>query len=204
MTELDDRLSQSLAQLAERQRAGVTAWRNALELREAAELARQESREARLEASRKLDALRRADAALQARVELAAASHATDPRAVVAHRQDWVREKVALALVEQGIDVLVAVEDGAEALGVSVAEQPELLVLEGRLPSLLAVDLVRDIRTFSPATLVAAQVESDQEIAPLVEAGARVVFGRQLHPGQVAEHVVSYLRTRPDEVLLLT
>ncbi|MCW2544344.1 MAG: hypothetical protein JWM40_1896 [Frankiales bacterium] len=184
------------------QLAGVTAWRHAVELRAAAELAHQGSREGRLEASRRLQALRRADAMVAAWTDRAA--QGTGRRAVVAHRQDWVREKLSLSLSDHDIDVLTAVEDGAEALGVTIAAQPELVILESRLPSLLAVDLVRDIRTFAPGTLIAAQVESDQEVASLVDAGARALFGRQVRPTQLAEQVADYLRTQPDKVLLVT
>jgi CheY-like chemotaxis protein len=188
---------------------GVAAWQVAARARELASKARQDNREMRLDARRRLDSLRRANAALIARSEatITEAMHVLDlapPRAVVVHRQDWMREKLAVGLTVHGLAVVAEADDGADALGICIAEQPDLVLLEDRLPSMTAVEVLSSIREFAPHTVAAAQVESDHSVGPMLDAGAVAVFNRRVPVALVCEHLADLLSDHPAEGLLLS
>jgi CheY-like chemotaxis protein len=201
--------TRSALELLQDQLDGVAAWQIAARAREQAENARRENREVRTEARRRLEALRRTNEALLARSDAAVMesvnilSTAT-PRAVVVHRQDWMREKLSIGLTEQGLTVVAQAQDGADALGISIAEQPDLLVVEDRLPSVRTVEILRTLKLFAPRTVIAAQVEHDSGVGDMLEAGAAAVFHRRVPPAVLCDQIVRYLRNRPRDVLLLT
>jgi CheY-like chemotaxis protein len=209
MSHQDQRRSRTVLELLQDQLDGVAAWQIAARARELADRARQDNRELRLDARRRLESLRRANAALIAQSEatITEALHVLDvapPRAVVVHRQDWMREKLAVGLSEHGLAVIAEADDGADALGICIAEQPDLLLLEDRLPSMTATEVLSAVREFSPCTLAAAQVESDRSIGPMLDAGAAAVFGRRVPVATVCEQLAEFLTDHPVEVLLLT
>lgn len=183
------------AELLHDQLAGIHAWtaaRRAAKLAEEATLTLGRSREAGLDLSRRADVLRREHEALVERTaqhlrasrELAAATAAA--RAVIAHRSEWFRTRLADELRTGGIDVVAIVENGADAVGLVAAEQPDLLFVEERLPMLNGVDVLREVSLFAPRTVAAAQVEVDSGIAAVLEAGARSAFTRRVPPAEVA------------------
>jgi hypothetical protein len=210
MTMAGERLyiTRTAAQLRKDRERGAAAWQSFAGSREEFETVRRENREASTEARRRLEALRRINAALLERSEKAAAASQkvigrVPARAVVVHRLDWMRERLALGLDEHGIAVVARERDGADGLGITIAEQPELLIVEDRLPSVRAVDLVRSLRDFAPNTVVAAQVEHADELDELIEAGAAAVFGRRVPPADVCAQLAGYLRSRPGEPLIM-
>jgi CheY-like chemotaxis protein len=196
-------------QLLQDQLDGVTAWQTAARAREVTESARRDNREVRVEARRRLEALRRVNAAVLARADAAIIESVqlfrpAPPRAVVVHRQDWMREKLTVGLMHEGVAVIAEADDGADALGISIAEQPDLVVLEDRLPSFPAVDVILSLREFAPRTVLAAQVESDNSVGPLLEAGAVAVFNRRVAPGELCCQLVDLLRRRLATGVFLT
>jgi CheY-like chemotaxis protein len=201
-------LPRSMAELERDRQANIAAWRAAAEGRERIESARRENRQVQTEARRRIEALRRANTAL-----LAQSDHSiresieildvARPRAVLVHRQEWVREQLRSALLIHGMEVIAVCDDGADCLGISVAEQPDLVVVEARLPSIPAVELLSSLRQFSPWSLLAAQVESDEEVEAMLAAGARAVFHRRVPAAQACAQLAGYLRERPDDLLLL-
>lgn len=182
--------------LHERQRTALARWRSALEADEQA--AGNESREQRLEARRRTDALRRTYAAASSRVDRALAevlAHGA-PRAVVAHRQEWLRAKIASGLAKGKLRVVAELDDGADALGVAVAEQPDLVVLEDRLSSVTVPEVVQALRELAPQTLTAVQVADDRGAEALLVAGADAVFPRRVPPAELCAELLRLLGAR--------
>ena len=190
------------AQLRQDRRRGIAAWREAVTLSEQQPAGR-ESREASTEARRRLEALQLTNATLERRAEGVALADTGTVRAVVVHRLEWMRERLAAGLSDHGIAVIGSEQDGAVALGITIAEQPDLLVVEDRLPSVPAVELVRSLKLFAPSTLAAAQVEHPDAGEALIEAGAAAVFSRRIPPQDVCAQLALCLRERPGDPLIV-
>ena len=108
------------------------------------------------------------------------------PRAVIVHRNDWFKDKLTAGLTAGGVDVVERLENGADAIGVVVAEQPDLVLVEDKLPMIMGDEVIRQVLRFAPNTIAAAQVGNDWEIEALLEAGARTAFARRVPPADVA------------------
>jgi hypothetical protein len=196
-------------QLLQDQLDAMTAWQSAVRRLECAQLTLEEAAQPRGDARERLVGLRRANAALLTRADDSITQtldllSTRRPRAVVAHGQDWMRDKIASGLTARGVRVLAAVDDGADALGIAVAEQPELVVVEDTLPTICAADLVEALREYAPRALVTAQVRSEREVGEMLDAGASAVFSRRVPPDLLCEQVTVYLNAASDDVLLLT
>jgi hypothetical protein len=166
------------------------------------------TREMRLDLSNRVQARRREQAALVARVDQQLRdsgdllSARRPVRAVLAHRNEWLSGKVSARLQERGVLVVGIFSDGADAAGTIVAEQPELVFLEDRLPSLTASDLVRRVRDFSPLSVIGAQVQDSRGIAPLIDLGAHAVFTRRIPPLEMADQLLGFLSGDQETVVL--
>jgi CheY-like chemotaxis protein len=192
----------SLAMLVARQVEAMDAWNAARAKREAMYTAQTgASREARLDWARRLDALHRAHDAMLARTADFLACQGDliltplPRRAVVAHRQEWFVRQVTEGLREHGITVLAATENGADALGMVVAEQPDLLLVEDKLAMLSGAELVAEAALFAPHTIVAVQVPDSDGVCRMLDAGARNAFARQVPPADIADTLAQMLRT---------
>ena len=183
--------------------AGIDAWnraRRALELALDADQAGAGSREMRLDLARQLDVLRRQQQAIVERTEQHLRGsdrllQATAPaRAVIAHRNDWFSGKVTVALRGHGIEVVAQLDNGADAVGVSVAEQPDLLLVEDKLAMINGEDVVRQVRQYAPSTIAAAQVSFEGGIPAFLDAGAVTAFPRRIPPGDVAKDLAELVR----------
>ncbi len=127
------------------------------------------SREQRLDAARAEDMFRRAASALVERTGL----HLLDsggvlhwpvpPRVVLVTREEWFREQISAALVDADTEVVARLDNGADALGVVAAEQPDLLVLDRSLPMLSGDQLVRWTARIAPQCVTAVKVADDRE-----------------------------------------
>lgn len=166
------------------------------------------SREQRLDAARHAEALVREHAAIAARAELhlrqagGPMAQSLPLRAVIAHRNAWLRQKVTDRLLEHGIDVVGSFDDGADAAGTVVVEQPDLLFVEDRLPTLTGLGVVARARALAPAMLVAVQIADSSAAALLVEAGAHAVFARRIPPADIVDRFVACL-SAPEQRLVL-
>jgi CheY-like chemotaxis protein len=180
------------AEIARLQLQALEAWHRARRIAEQAAAVAHQSREARMDLDRRLEVLRaqheviirRTEDQLRESVRLMRAL--PSPRAVVAHRNEWFRAKVCADLQARGVDVLAQVENGAEAVGILVAEQPELMLVEDRLEMISGEEVVREARRYAPATLIAAQVAYEDRIGPMLEAGANTAYTRRVPPLDVA------------------
>jgi hypothetical protein len=150
------------------------------------------TREVRMDAARRLEVLRRQQAALvaQSHVQLQRSGEPLSAelplRAVLAHRSPWFVDRVGAVLREWQIEVVATPVNGADAVGIVVAEQPELVLVEDSLLMVPGEEVVRDVREFCPDTVIAAQVAYGDRVAALLEAGASVVVTRQVPPADVA------------------
>jgi CheY-like chemotaxis protein len=197
-------------EVLEDQLKGMSDWQAAFHARlEAEQLTPSATREMRLEARRRIEVLKRTQAALQARadrsvrqtVELLAARPA---RALLVHRNQWIRAKLAARLEAEGVQVLASLEDGADGLGCAIIEQPDLLLIEDLLPSVPGVELAKQARDFLPRAVIAAQVEDHHTVAAMLDAGAQAVFSRRVPPQLLAEQVADYLRQAATGQLLVS
>ena len=177
----------------------LEAWNFARRMSERAGELESVTREMRLDLARRTEARRREHAALVARADaqLRASgdvlASVMAPRAVLAHRNAWVRDKVAARLTEQGVVVVGAFEDGADAAGTLVIEQPDLVVVEDRLPTVTGIDVVRRAQTYVPNAFIAAQVMDSADIEAMVAAGADAVFTRRIPPLEMADELLACL-----------
>jgi two-component system, NarL family, response regulator len=73
-----------------------------------------------------------------------------------------------------GLAVCGAASTGEEALEMIDSEQPDVLLLDLRMPGMTGIELLKAIRakTSPPKTLVLTSYESDEEIYRAIEAGA--------------------------------
>ncbi|HUR13310.1 MAG TPA: hypothetical protein VM097_02325 [Mycobacteriales bacterium] len=157
------------------------------------------TREARLDLVRHRDVVERQRQALRART----ARQLQDSdrvlrltavrRVVIAHRNEWFRGKVAAGLQAVGVDVVADVDNGADAVGLVIAEQPDLLLVEDKLLMLNGLDVTRAARRYAARTVVVAQVVDDAEIGSFLEAGATTAYPRRTPPADVAEDLRALL-----------
>ena len=187
------------AELTGRQRDAVETWNRARLVAEEAAQSRTTSREMRMDVTRRLEVLREQHRAMvertrkhvDASTQLLAGQ--AERRAVLVHRNEWFCRKLTVELARRGIAVVETLENGAQGVGVVVAEQPDLLVVEDTLPMVPGEEVVRDTRHFSPSTLVVAQVANDDRIASLIDAGAHAAFTRRIPPADLVRGVADLL-----------
>ena len=174
--------------LAAQQLRAIERFNDARRMAEGAAAAVARSREMRMDVTRSLEVLRREHDAVvrraheQLRFTGALLRGPLERRVVIAHRNEWFAGKVAHALLDHGVLVVAQVDNGADAVGIAVAEQPDLLVVEDTLAMVPGEQVVRDVRSYCPDTLVAAQVAYDDRVGPLRRAGAAAVFTRRVAP----------------------
>lgn len=179
-------------ELAAQQLRAVERFNRARRMREEAAAAAARSREMRMDAARSLDVLRHQHEAVVNRTHehLRASGQllrsVAGRRAVLAHRDDWLRRKVARTLEDHGVHVVASTDNGANAVGLIVAEQPDLVLVEDTLSMLAGLEVIRDVRRFSPSTVVTAKAAHGDRVGPLLDAGASAVFTRQVSPADVA------------------
>jgi len=200
--ETDDRSEgRTQLDLMTAQLEAVDAWHRARRAAAVAADSAAVTRESRLDLSRRMDARRHEQQALLARADQhlresgQVLTGRAPTRAVLAHRNGWLRDAVAKRLTAEGVEVVGMFEDGADAAGTLVVEQPDLLLVEDRLPTLTGVEVVRRARDFSPQTVVGAQVLDSAGVQALVDAGAQAVFTRRVPPAEIADRLLSYVRS---------
>lgn len=185
-----------------RQIRGIEAWhvaRRAAEARDAAVDGSRPGREVRLDSARRADVVRRQHQALidhthaQLRDSVHLLRKLMSPRVLVVHRDEWFRERVSAALIGAGVTVVARLDNGADGVGVAVAEQPDLILVEDRLPMLCGADVIRQVLAFSPQTLAAAQVRDDWDIGALMDAGACTAVNRRVPPDELAQELCALL-----------
>ncbi len=178
-----------------RQARAIDAWLTARRERERVLQARSMSRDERMDVAREVEALRRTHDAIKGRcardldTEMDALQ-SPGVTAVIAHRHAWFVGKLALLLGEHGVTVLVSTDNGAEALGAVVAEQPDIVLVGGRLAMMHGRALLAESRLYAPGALLAAQA-SDLQEGDTLRAAADSVFLRHHTPTVVADALIA-------------
>lgn len=196
----------SQEELVTAQLTAIDAWNRARRAVEVSAEKSRLSREMRLDLTRREEARRREHRAMLARsdrmlqISGEQLAERVPVRAVLAHRNAWLRGRVAERLSQAGVEVVGEFEDGADAAGTIVAEQPDLVFVEDLLPTMAGLQVVRRVRTFASAAVTGAQVVDSSSIEPFVAAGAAAVFTRRVPPVEMAEQMLRVLassRGRP-------
>lgn len=201
MTNIDSTSASSAGLLVHRQVEAIDAWNAARLDRQRTVRAQATSREARMDAERRVDVLARVHEAVVARTELALGRQ-PEPmpgpgvRAVIAHRHAWFVAALSEALTAHGVRVVVTCGNGADALGVTIAEQPELLVAGDRLTMMTGAQLLAEAALFAPYTIRAAQVADGDGVGAMLDAGAQEVLTRKVPPADVASALAALLPER--------
>ncbi|MDP9496778.1 MAG: hypothetical protein M3P46_03795 [Actinomycetota bacterium] len=158
------------------------------------------SREQRMDAARNAAVLQREHDAVVARAQqqLAATGRSplhelADRRVVLACRDEWFAGTLHVALADAGVRVVARLDNGADAVGHTLAEQPDLLLVEDALAMLPGELVVREVRRFAPDTVLVARVAQGDRVGVLLDAGASTVFTRQLPPHAVAQSLLELL-----------
>ena len=174
--------------LVGQQLRAIEQFNRARHAREAAAAAASRTREMRLDATRSLEVLRREHDAVVARAhaQLRASGgvlHGTGSGgscwrtaargSCAASRPGWRT---------RGCAVVAQLDNGADAVGLLVAEQPDLVLVEDALAMARGEDVVRAAREFAPGTLVGVQ----RRVAGPRPAAARRRRGRRLRPADPA------------------
>ena len=186
------------ADLLAAQLRGLDAWHRAHRLPPSAGGL---SREARLDEARLRDVREREATALHERAAAAlrdgfAFGAGAVPRAVVAHRNAWLREKVRTALQHLDVETVACTDDGAEASAAIVLEQPDLVFVEDHLPTVSGVELIARTRQWAPDAFTGAHALGQEGMSPLLDAGARATFSRRIPPADIARELVACLHGR--------
>jgi DNA-binding response OmpR family regulator len=115
----------------------------------------------------------------------------------VAHRHPWFSASLVELLQRAGVEVVEHdLENGADAVGVTIAEQPELFLVEDGLLMISCDEIVKDTRRFCPRTLIAAHTPNADRLGLLLDAGADTVTTRQVPPAEVVHQVLALLPRR--------
>ncbi len=95
-------------------------------------------------------------------------------RVMVVDDHPMWRDAVARDLTEAGYDVVASAADGAQALRITGATRPDVVVLDLQLPDMSGVEVTRGLRAAHPAVrvLVLSASGEQQDVLDAVKAGA--------------------------------
>jgi CheY-like chemotaxis protein len=148
------------------------------------------SREALVDARRRLEVARRRHDALLERCarqleQGRAALERSRVTALVAHRLEWSAGRLRRRLEAAGVEVLDCLDNGADVVGATAAEQPDLVVMHDRLLMIQGTEVVSWVRRVAPDCRVVAQ--SADGASALAAAGAGAVVPQREPLEVVAE-----------------
>ncbi|MGW9210394.1 response regulator [Embleya sp. NPDC055664] len=116
-----------------------------------------------------------------------------DPvRVLVVDDQELVREGIASLLgIQPGITVIGAVSDGRQAVAVAVAEHPDVILMDVRMPVLDGVAAVAQIRERAPLcrVIMLTTFDDDEYVTDALRAGAVGYLLKNLPSAQLAAAV---------------
>lgn len=184
-------LPRTQLQLMTQQVAAIEQFNRARQAAQQTETAAEYSREMRMDSERRLEVLRRQHDALVSRAvaQLEETGRPEGPapvRVLLAHRNEWFLDRVSAVLGAGGLSVLARLDNGADAIGAAIADQPDLLLVEDALAMVAGEEVVREVVRYCPGTAVVAQVAFADGIAPMLDAGAVAVHTRRVPPADVA------------------
>jgi len=97
-----------------------------------------------------------------------------DPRCLIADDHPALTSAVSSYLSENGFEIVGPAPDGRRAVAIATEEQPDLALVDYRMPRLAGADLVRALREASPDTrVVVYTADGDERLArEVLNAGA--------------------------------
>jgi two-component system response regulator ResD len=121
--------------------------------------------------------------------------------AVVVDDDAGIRELVALHLGELGFDVVHA-PDGNEGLRLALDHEPDLLVVDVRMPGMSGYDLTREVRRLLPGyvrVLLMTGSVLASDLAEGFEAGADAYLKKPFAGQELRERIESLLALVPGD-----
>jgi DNA-binding NarL/FixJ family response regulator len=101
----------------------------------------------------------------------------SDPRCLIADDHPALLSAVSGYLSQNGFEVVGPVSDGRRAVTLAADTQPELALIDFRMPRLAGTDLVRELKEASPDTVIAVYTaDADEKIAHDVMAAGAVAL----------------------------
>lgn len=166
--------------LAARQLRAIAAFHHARAIAAWAAAAGERSREMRDQDVRRLEVLRRKHEAVISRTDEQLRSSGVRPSATLRRRVVLAAPEadagVVAALEGHGLRVVAQVDNGADAVGITVVEQPDVVVVREPLAMVTTEDVVRDVRRYSPETGIVAFAVTHERARACADAGATVVL----------------------------
>ena len=117
-------------------------------------------------------------------------------KVVVADDSELVRERLVEMLSEiEGLGAILEATNGLEARDMIVAEKPEVVILDVRMPGRNGLDVLRDIKASNPATkiIMLTNYPYPQYRNKCMEEGADFFFDKSSEFENVPEVVRTYL-----------
>lgn len=100
-----------------------------------------------------------------------------DPRCLLADDHPALTVAVSAYLAENGFEVVGPAPDGRRAVALAKETQPELALIDYRMPRMSGIDLIHAIREASPKTRIAVYTaEADEQLATDVLAAGAVAL----------------------------
>ena len=113
----------------------------------------------------------------------------TRARVLVADDDDGVRDSLCAILERQGCEIVGRAIDGAEAVTVAFSTDPEVVLMDLRMPIIDGIEASRRIRHRFPTTQVIVLSAYDDRACVTLPAGRRVLLPRPgLPPGHDPRH----------------
>ena len=98
---------------------------------------------------------------------------------------------LAILRFEPDIEVVGDAADGAEAVRLILERQPDVVLLDLRLPELSGIEVMRHVHGLAPRTrfLVLTTYDTDEYIAPALAAGAHGYLLKDAEPDQLSQAI---------------
>jgi DNA-binding NarL/FixJ family response regulator len=98
---------------------------------------------------------------------------------------------MAILRWEQDIELVGEASDGAEAVRLILEQQPDVVLLDLRLPQLSGVEVMRRVKGHAPTTrfLVLTTYDTDEYIVPALAAGAHGYLLKDAEPDELSRAI---------------
>ncbi|MBO0867025.1 MAG: response regulator transcription factor [Micromonosporaceae bacterium] len=123
----------------------------------------------------------------------------TEPRVVIADDQELVRAGFAMILAADGIEVVGEAADGEQAVALTRATRPDVVLMDVRMPVLDGLAATRRILAARPASddspriIILTTFDLDQYVYTALTAGASGFLLKDVRPDQLV-HAVRVVR----------
>jgi DNA-binding NarL/FixJ family response regulator len=118
-------------------------------------------------------------------------ARASSLRVIVADDDPSVRDQLRRALADMGdLDLVATARDGAEAWGLALQLQPDVLVLDDAMPITSGLDVAARLRTELPMLRIVMYVSSPENCLEAASIGAAACISK----GRPLEELLAALR----------